>query len=468
MDILRNILLNTDSYKVSHYLQYPPDTRGMFSYVESRGGDYDETVFFGLQILLKEYLARPFTEGDIVEARELLAAHGEPFNEAGFRYILDTYGGYLPIRIRAVPEGSVVPTRNVLMTVECDDPRAYWAVSYAETLLLRVWYPITVATQSRAAKLLIRGFLDATSDDAAGQIGFKLHDFGARGVSSAESAAIGGCAHLVNFYGTDTLSGILAARRYYGEPLAAWSIPAAEHSSITAWGRDHEVDAYRNMLRQFARPGSIVAVVSDSYDIYHAVDHLWGEALREEVIASGATLVIRPDSGYPAEVVLKTAQMLAQRFGFTLNSKGYRVLKHVRIIQGDGINPRSIEEILATLRTDGFAADNVAFGMGGALLQHLNRDTLRFAMKCSAIQVGDTWRDVFKDPVTDPGKASKAGRLTLQRHRGTGSWRSVRRQGWDDRNSGDGAWDDALVDVWDSGRLLREWTFAEVRERAAR
>lgn len=468
MDILRNILLNTDSYKASHYLQYPPDTRGMFSYVESRGGDYDETVFFGLQILLKEYLARPFTEADIVEARELLAAHGEPFNEAGFRYILETYGGYLPIRIRAVPEGSVVPTRNVLMTVECDDPRAYWAVSYAETLLLRVWYPITVATQSRAAKLLIRGFLDATSDDAAGQIGFKLHDFGARGVSSAESAAIGGCAHLVNFSGTDTLSGILAARRYYGESLAAWSIPAAEHSSITAWGRENEVDAYRNMLRQFARPGSILAVVSDSYDIYNAVDRLWGEALRDEVIASGATLVIRPDSGYPAEVVLKTAQILAQRFGFTLNSKGYRVLKHVRLIQGDGINPRSIEEILAALRTNGFAADNVAFGMGGALLQHLNRDTLRFAMKCSAIQVGDEWRDVFKDPVTDPGKTSKAGRLTLQRHRETGAWRSVRRQGWDDRDSGDGAWEDALVDVWDGGKLLRDWTFAEVRERAAR
>jgi len=257
----------------------------------------------------------------------------------------------------------VVPGLNALVTVECDDPQAFWAASYAETLLLRVWYPITVATLSRSVKKLIKGFLDETSDDPAGQIAFKLHDFGARGVSSAESAAIGGCAHLVNFMGTDTVSALLAARQYYGEPLAAFSIPAAEHSSITSWGRDNEVEAYRNMLRRFARPGALVAVVSDSYDIYHAVDKLWGEALRQEVIDSGATVVIRPDSGYPAEVVLKTAVLLERRFGSVTNGKGYRVLNNVRIIQGDGINPRSIREILAGLKVNGFAADNVAFGI---------------------------------------------------------------------------------------------------------
>lgn len=467
MDILRNILLNTDSYKASHYLQYPPGTNGMFSYIESRGGEFDETVFFGLQILLKEYLGRPFTAGDIDEARELLTAHGEPFNDAGFRYILQRYGGYLPLRIRAVPEGSVVPGLNALVTVECEDPQAFWAASYAETLLLRIWYPITVATLSRSVKKLIKGFLDETSDDAAGQIPFKLHDFGARGVSSAESAAIGGCAHLVNFMGTDTVSALLAARQYYGEPLAAFSIPAAEHSSITSWGRDSEVEAYRNMLRQFARPGALVAVVSDSYDIYHAVDKLWGDALRQEVIDSGATVVIRPDSGYPAEVVLKTAVLLERRFGSVTNGKGYRVLNNVRIIQGDGINPRSIREILGGLKVNGFAADNVAFGMGGALLQQLNRDTLRFAMKCSAIRVGNEWRDVFKDPITDPGKVSKAGRLTLQRHAASGAWRTVARQGWSDRDDGSPGWEEALVDVWDSGHLLQDWTLAQIRERAA-
>lgn len=420
-------------------------------------------MFFGLQIILKEYLSRPFTAADIDEAKAVFTAHGLPFNEAGFRYILDRYQGYFPLTIRAVPEGSVVPNRNVLATLSCEDPEAFWCVSYVETLMLRVWYPITVATQSRAVKALIKEYLDETSDDPAGQLPFKLHDFGARGVSSAESAAIGGCAHLVNFMGTDTVSALLAARRYYGEEMAAYSIPAAEHSTITSWGREGEEAAYRNMLQQFAKPGALLAVVSDSYDLYRAVDELWGEKLRQEVVDSGATVVIRPDSGRPSEVVLKTAMILDHRFGSDLNSKGYKVLRHVRIIQGDGINPRSIREILANLKLNGYSADNVAFGMGGALLQQINRDTQQFAMKCSAVKVGETWRDVFKDPVTDPGKVSKAGRLTLQR-RPDGAWRTVR---WEERErNAEEAWEDALVDVWKDGQLLQDWRFADIRARA--
>jgi nicotinamide phosphoribosyltransferase len=292
---------------------------------------------------------------------------------------------------------------------------------------------------------------------------FKLHDFGARGVSSAESAAIGGCAHLVNFRGTDTASGVLAARRYYGEPMAGHSIPAAEHSTITAWGRDGETDAYRNMLRRFAQPGKLVAVVSDSYDVFNAVENLWGGTLREEVVNSGATLVVRPDSGDPSTVVLKVAQLLDRRFGSAVNGKGYKVLKHVRIIQGDGVNARSIDAILANLVGHGYAADNLAFGMGGALLQRLDRDTLKFAMKCSAIRRDGRWHPVSKDPVTDPGKKSKAGRLSLFRSKLTGEYKTLP---LDDGHGPGGEWEDALVTVWENGRLLRDWTFAEVRARS--
>src|SRR5699024_5247826 len=142
-----------------------------------------------------------------------------------------------------------------------------WLPSYLETLLLRVWYPITVATLSWHVRQTIGRFLERTSDEAETQLPFKLHDFGARGVSSLESAAIGGAAHLVNFQGTDTLAALMLARAYYHEPMAAFSIPAAEHSTITVWGRDHEVDAYRNMLAHFAKPGALLSVVSDSYDI---------------------------------------------------------------------------------------------------------------------------------------------------------------------------------------------------------
>ena len=466
---LDNVLLNTDSYKASHWLQYPPGTDAAFFYVESRGGVYDRTVFFGLQAILKQHLGRPVTHADIDEARELYAAHGEPFNEAGWRDIVDRLGGHLPVRIRAVPEGTVVPTHQALVTIESTDPQAYWVPSYLETLLLRLWYPVTVATISWHAKQTIRQFLERTSDDPAGQLPFKLHDFGARGVSSAESAAIGGCAHLVNFLGTDTVSGLLAARAFYHAPMAGFSIPAAEHSTITSWGREREVDAYRNMLRQFAKPGSIVAVVSDSYDIFHAIREHWGRTLKDEVIASGATVVIRPDSGDPVAVVHQCLELLDKAFGHTVNGKGYKVLNHVRVIQGDGINPTSIRAILERVTSAGYATDNVAFGMGGALLQQLNRDTQKFALKCSAARVDGEWIDVWKDPVTDKGKQSKRGRMTLLRHREYGGFRTVpvppsaASLAEVEKPAG---FDDAMETVWENGRLVRDWTFEEIRARA--
>lgn len=469
MKCLENLLLNTDSYKASHWLQYPPGTDATFFYVESRGGLFDRTVFFGLQAILKEYLAKPITHADVDEARDLFAAHGEPFNEAGWRYVVETHGGLLPVRIRAVPEGSVVPTHQALVTVESTDPKAYWVPSYIETLLLRLWYPVTVATISWHARQTIRMFLERTSDDPEGQLAFKLHDFGARGVSSAESAALGGAAHLVNFKGTDTVSALMAAKAYYHEPMAGLSIPAAEHSTITSWGRADEVEAYRNMLRQFARPGAIVAVVSDSYDIFHAIREHWGKSLRQEVIDSGATVVIRPDSGDPVAVVHQCLELLDEAFGHTVNGKGYKVLNYVRVIQGDGINLNSLRAILERITSAGYATDNVAFGMGGALLQQLNRDTQKFALKCSAARIDGKWIDVFKDPVTDKGKQSKRGRMTLLRHREFGSYRTVpvpaEAASLADLDMPSG-FEDALVTVWEDGRIVNDWTFTQVRERA--
>ena len=462
--ILSNPILNTDSYKASHYLQYPPEASAMFSYIESRGGRYDRTLFFGLQMLIKEYLCRPITPVMIDQAKAFFTAHGEPFNEAGWRYIVEHYEGYLPVRVRAVPEGSVVPTHNVLVTVECDDPQVFWLASYLETMLMRVWYPITVATQSWHLRNTIRAYLEKSSDDLT-QLPFKLHDFGARGVSSAESAAIGGSAHLVSFMGSDTVLGVVAANHYYNEPMAAFSVPAAEHSTITSWGRERETDAFRNMIAKFGKPGAIVSVVSDSYDLFAALE-VWGTTLKQAVLDSGGTLVIRPDSGDPLTIVLQTMRALEASFGSTVNGKGRRVLNNVRVIQGDGVNPDSIEAILAAMDEAGFAADNIVFGMGGALLQQINRDTQRFAMKCSAIRLDDEWHDVRKDPVTDAGKRSMKGRLTLLVNRHTGEYRTVTLPlAWDDRTV-EGDWDEALVTVFDSGKLLVDATFSEIRKRA--
>lgn len=408
-----NLILNVDSYKSSHFLQFPKNTTAMYSYLESRGGRYGHTLFFGLQYLLKEYLTKPVTVEMVEEAKEFFEAHGEPFPYEGWMYVAKELKGKIPLHIRAVPEGTIVPVKNVLMDVESTDPKVFWIATWFETLLMRVWYPTTVATQSWHIRQLISAYLKETSDDPAAEIGFKLHDFGSRGVSSGESAALGGAAHLVSFLGSDTVEGVLMANRVYNEKMAGFSIPAAEHSTITSWGKENEAAAYENMLDQFAKPGKIVAVVTDSYDIWNAIEHIWGEKLKSKIVNSGATVVIRPDSGNPPEVVLKTLELLEEKFGVSYNSKSYKVLNNVRVIQGDGVNEDSIRLILEVIKQKGYSASNVAFGMGGALLQKVDRDTQKFAYKCSEVTVDGQHRDVFKDPITDPGKASKKGRLDL-------------------------------------------------------
>lgn len=454
-----NLILNTDSYKPSHWLQYPPGIETVFSYIESRGGVYDRTVFFGLQMFLKKYLSKPITLADIDEAEDFLVAHGEPFNRAGWLTVLNKHNGYLPLRIRAVKEGAVVPVSNALVTVENTDPEIFWGTSYIETALLRaVWYGTTVATISWNIKRVIKTYLERTGD--VNGLMFKLHDFGARGVSSFESAMIGGAAHLSNFMGSDTVSGIIALMRYYNaKTMPAFSIPAAEHSSITSWGREREVDAYRNMIKQFGGEGKLVAVVSDSYDILNACK-LWGTDLKQDVINSKATVVIRPDSGHPETVVLEVVKMLDQYFGSVVNEKGFRVLNNVRVIQGDGINEQSIRGILMNLEFAGYSADNVAFGMGGALLQQMNRDTQKFAMKASAAKINGKWIDVWKDPVTDPGKRSKRGRVELQYNNLTDQYRTLSSE---QERTLDGGWTSAMDTVWENGELLRDQSINEIR-----
>jgi nicotinamide phosphoribosyltransferase len=457
-----NFILQTDSYKLSmpgattgDCGQWPPDTTGLYAYVESRGGKYPTTLFCGLQPLLIDKLSGVvFSERDIAQAAAFASAHGEPFNEQSWRDLLAEHGGALPVRIKAVAEGTVMPTHNVMATIEATDPRFFWLVSWLETSILRaIWYSTTVATQSYHIKQTILGYLRETSENPDTEILFKLHDFGARGVSSAESASLGGMAHLFNFLGSDTIEGILAANEYYSCPMAGFSIAASEHSTITSWGKAREIDAYRNMLNRFAKPGALVACVSDSYDLYNAIEKLWGDALIDKVRDSGATLVIRPDSGDPASVVLRALNILESKFGAQYNGKGYKQLPQcVRLIQGDGINHFSIEKILHNMKEKGFSASNIAFGMGGALLQGVNRDTLKFAYKTSEATVDGKAVPVFKDPVTDPGKRSKSGRLSLIRSNGV--YATV---------SGSSVDGDLLQTVFENGEIKKIYTMDEVR-----
>lgn len=455
----RNLVLQTDSYKFTHWKQYPPGTQFVYSYLESRGGMFDQTLFFGLQYYLLEYLqGSVVTEEDVMEARSFVERHIAPgiFNFDGWMHILRKHSGRLPVVIKAVAEGTPVDVRNVLMTIENTDPACYWLPNYLETLLLKVWYPITVATLSNAIRKVFLAALQLSGDP--GLIDFKLHDFGYRGVSSEETAGIGAAAHLINFKGTDTVAGIRILQRYYHScEMEGFSIPAAEHSTITAWGRENEVQAYDNMLTEF--PTGMVAVVSDSYNVYEACEKLWGKLLHDKVLQREGVLVVRPDSGYPRDVVLKVLDILGQKFGHQSNSKGYRVLNpKVRVIQGDGVNYWTIQDTLTAMARAGWSADNITFGMGGALLQQLNRDTQKFAFKTSAVTISGEEHPVYKDPVDGHDKVSKRGRLALR----------YVNEHWSTKKLEGGKQDpqDLLQTVFKDGEILIEHKVAEIRERA--
>ncbi|WP_182407428.1 nicotinate phosphoribosyltransferase [Psychrobacter sp. GP33] len=458
---LNNLILNSDSYKTSHWVQYPAGSEYLSSYIEARGGDYD-VVFFGLQAFIKEYLSTPITHQDINEAETIIQAHGLTFNRAGWERLVDKHNGFLPLRIEAIAEGGIVPVSNVVCQVVNTDPEFYWLPSYIETALLRaIWYPSTVASVSHYCKGIIRDALEKSADNADSLI-FRLHDFGSRGASSHESVALGSLAHLVNFAGTDSMAALVAASRWYQmtNDMPAFSIPAAEHSTMTAWGREGETAAFANMIKQFGGAGKAFSVVSDSYDLWNAIDNIWGDSLKEDVKNMGGTLVIRPDSGEPTKVVREALERLAVKFGTTVNSKGYKVLpNYVRIIQGDGISPQSLGKIIDVVLDAGFSAENITFGMGGGLLQQVNRDTMSWAMKASAISINGTWKDIYKDPITSHSKRSKKGRLALVKD-DNGKVTTVKA---DDLNSKQ---DNLLRDVYVDGKLLIDDNLTIIRERA--
>lgn len=402
-----NLITLTDSYKFSHFNQYPKGTQKVFSYLESRGGAYPATIFFGLQYYLKEYLSQRITYQDIDEAANHAKFHGVPFNYDGWFYILKEHNGVLPLEIKAVPEGGLYPTGTVLMTIENTDENVPWLTNWMETLLMKVWYPTTVATKSYYVKQIIEGAFKKSSDSKA--VDFQYHNFGDRGSSSVESALIGGMAHLTQFSGTDNFNAVGAYKKYYGVEKG-WSIPATEHSTVTSWGQEYEFDMIRHYL-EVNRHEPIIACVMDSYNIYNAV-HFVTTVLKSKIESGNyPTFVIRPDSGDPISVIGKILEIMElNSVGMTINSKGYKVFNKYRIIWGDGICPKQINSILSFVTNRGYSAENIAFGSGGDLMQKVDRDTCQFAIKCSAVKVNDEWRDVYKDPITASSKKSKRGR----------------------------------------------------------
>lgn len=436
-DLVTNNIADTDSYKFSHWVQYPDGMDLMFSYLESRGGEFADCTLSGLQVALHRYLSKPVTLEDIAAEEKWALAHGEPFNREGWLHVLHKYGGKMPVRIRAIPEGLIVPVCNAIMTIESvKDPKCFWITNWLETKLVRLWYPSTVAIISREIKKAWKSALKRSSEDPEGEIAFKHHDFGSRGVTCFEQGELGAMAHLLNFQGSDTVGGVKCAAHYYDHPMPGFSIPATEHSTMTVWGKEHELEALKNWVQKMlverqVPPGvpKMAACVGDSYDIYEFTRTVCRPEIIDMLQRSGGTLVVRPDSGSPLTVLPRILELLLSGLpegSVSVNSKGFKVLPpYVRLIWGDGINRRSMKNILLYIMEQGWSVSNVAFGSGGGLLQDCDRDTQKYAFKCSYAEVNNRPVDVRKDPITAPDKRSKAGRLDLIKNPLDGKYETV-------------------------------------------
>lgn len=420
-----------DSYKYGHSGQYRPMV-AMYDSMESRGGKYPETAFVGLSGLTQSYLTKPITYADVTKLHRRAKLHGIPFDLKGWTYIVDKHNGYLPIHIKAVPEGSVIPVKHVLLTVESTDSEVPWVAGFVETLLMKVWYPTTVATKS----LHVRKILEKYGSPEWAQ--FAFHAFGDRACTCPEAAAIAGFAHLASgFMGTDNFDSLEYCEELYGVPLdqvAAYSVFATEHSTTTSYGKDGEEQFVYDQL--LANPDApIMSFVADSYDVYNFTDFCTKPNSRIRKLVESRShqkLVLRPDSGEPLNVIAQMLDIMMENEVIHTADNAGKLTQHnilfrdFSILWGDGITPSTIEDILMQVTSLGFAAENFVFGSGGDLMQKVNRDTQSFAIKCSNITVQESFTaneaneegisifdiEVYKDPITDPGKKSKRGKVT--------------------------------------------------------
>jgi len=432
-----SIIIDADSYKFSHYALYPTGTNAMYSYIEARVKDA-VIIPFGIQLWIKKYLLNPITIEQINEAETIAKLHGVPFNRPGWEYILKKYQGFLPIKIRGIPEGTRVASSTPILSVLCDDPNVFWLASYIETSLQRgIWYPTTIASNDYDSYMKLKSLYDISSDNIA-MIDFSLHSFASRGVSSRETAEIGGLAHLIYFKGTDDVVALKAARDYYNCEMPGFSVVATEHSIQCSYGQDNQAAYLDKVLDVYAKPNVIVSVVMDGYDIFREVDLLCTQHFIDRIKNSGCKFVVRPDSGDMFEIVPAILHKLEKGYGFTVNSKGKKVLNNVGVIQGDGINHITMPQLAQTVVDHGFSPENVIYGSGGGLLQQVNRDTFKFAQKTSAIRIGDKWINTVKNPITDAGKVSKGGLLDT----------------------------DQFITFYDKGKLLINETLDNIRFRA--
>lgn len=462
---IHNIIYTLDSYKDLHADMLVDGTEHVYSYGEARtGAMYDYTIFFGLQYILKNWLEGCVITKELIdEAEPLLKEHfkynGDVWDRARWDYIADKLGGKLPVEIRAIQEGVKVPVSTPLFTIVDTDGKCGWLTNGLETVIQQVWYPTTVATRSHFIHSIIREYFKSTVDESnQWLVDYYLHDFGQRGATCMEAAMLGGMGHLVNGKGTDTKMGMVGAIKYYDAKIEGigHSVPASEHSISTQLGKEGEFKVARMLMKKFHK--GILSLVGDGYKITHFV-HMICTELKDDVLARDGKLVIRPDSprfkGDTAQdQILWIVQQLDNAYGHTINSKGYKVLNpKVGVIYGDSLTEVDIKNSLELLKQNGYSAEASVYGCGGYLLQRLNRDSQRFAIKSSAQFREGQWCDVYKEP-SDVTKASKKGRLAVEKT--DGKWETVPFLSSNDEKN-------QLKVVFVNGEIVKNHTFADIR-----
>ncbi len=476
-----NPLLLTDGYKLDHRRQYPEKTTLVYSNWtprKSRIEGIDKVVFFGLQYFIKKYLMEMFdTEFFGRPKTEILRQYERRINNylgehsVGVQHIADLHDlGYLPIVIKALPEGTEVPMRVPMFTLYNTKPEFFWLTNYFETLMSTViWMPCTSATIAKAYRKVLDRYAEETSTQP-GFVDWQGHDFSMRGMAGIEAAMLSGAGHLLSFTGTDTIPAIDFMEKYYGAnsdaELIGGSVAATEHSVMCMGTLEDELGTFKRLITE-VYPAGIVSIVSDTWDLWKVLtDYL--PALKSDILARNGKVVIRPDSGDPVDIICGNPEgdspavqkgvieLLWDVFGGTTNDKGYKELDpHIGAIYGDSITVERAKAICERLKAKGFASTNIVLGIGSYTYQYNTRDTFGFAMKATYGEVGGNGRAIFKDPVTDDGaKKSAKGLLQI-----TDDLTLIDHVSWDEEAEG------ALKMVFKDGNLIEEYTLQEIRNR---
>jgi nicotinamide phosphoribosyltransferase len=477
--------LLTDYYKVGHVFQYPDKTELVYSNLTPRSSrlkGIDEMVFFGMQYFIKEYLLNYFNENFFHQPKEKVMTDYKRRITTSLGTGLPTYNhierlhelGYLPIEIKALPEGSKVPMKVPCITIVNTLPEFYWLTNFLETLLSAIiWQPCTSATIAHAYRKLLNGYATETGMPAE-FVQWQGHDFSFRGMSSLETAVLSGMGHLLSFTGTDTIPAIDALEQYYNadadKELIGGSVAATEHSVMCSGSKDGELETFKRLITE-VYPAGIVSIVSDTWDLWKVCTE-YLPALKELILQRDGKVVIRPDSGDPVKIICgdadgKTEQerkgvveLLWDVFGGSITGQGYKLLDpHIGAIYGDSINLERAAQICDGLKAKGFASQ-VVFGIGSYTYQYNTRDTFGTAMKATFVVVDGEAREIFKNPVTDDGtKKSATGLLNVQKE--NGRFVLYDKVSWAEEAQSE------LKTVFKNGIITKEFTLAEIRETLA-